>query len=200
MYLYSNCTLEKRKDMVIFRAFALAVLECDETIEGVSVPEWWERVILHRLVAQNLAAYYCCTYSLAHGYFNCVTDHKGIWGLTALPIGCITDSHSAPGGKVYWGIIREEKPVRLHHYASVVILCPLTCKMPMQKMKQLWEKYHIGFECIPDKSFFDELLQMIPEAMVLHYPEHGEAELSVYGYGVEELFEEADARRQTEEA
>ena len=34
MYLYSNCTLEKRKEMVIFRALALVVLEYDETIEG----------------------------------------------------------------------------------------------------------------------------------------------------------------------
>ena len=61
MNLYSNCTLEKRKDRVIFRALALVVLEYDETIgaclflSGGRVPSFIGSV--HRILLHTIAVH-----------------------------------------------------------------------------------------------------------------------------------------------
>lgn len=194
MNQYSECMLHKEKDHVCFTSKAVALLEQDERFERLSIPSWWETAICRKLdIFTSYTAYYCCIYALPHGFYNKVTDYKGIWKLAGLPQGNREFSYDVDEGRVYGGFIEEKHPIKLRHDANVVILLPKEEKLDDAGCIQLWKAHQIGFMKHPSSTFFTELRNLLPQAYILHYEETGEAALEVWGKDVEQRFKEADA-------
>lgn len=185
----------KEENHIIFKAKAITLLDDDEAFERTSIPEWWEKSICRRILRNPYTAYYWCTHCVQHGFYNKVTDYKGIWGLTSLPKGSMNGFYDVDDGRVYWGVIEENEPKALKHDSNVVILLPENQPFPDKQVKEVFEKHRIGFFTYPSKAFFEELIALLPSAYVIHDSETGDSVLEVWGNKVEQIFEEEDATR-----
>lgn len=182
----------KEENHIIFKAKAITLLDDDEAFERTSIPEWWEKSICRRILRNPYTAYYWYTHCVQHGFYNKVTDYKGIWGLTSLPKGSMNGFYDVDDGRVYWGVIEENEPKALKHDSNVVILLPENQPFPDKQVKEVFEKHRIGFFTYPSKAFFEELKALLPSAYVIHDSETGDSVLEVWGNKVEQIFEEED--------
>jgi len=135
-----------------------------------------------------------CVYihELQHGFYNRLTDHKGIWLLTGMQKGIAEHSYLVERGKVYMGIAKIEQFILGDPLDNVYIFLPRGAELPVDAIKALWEKYQIGFELSPNKNFFKMLRNIMPKSYLIYYTEGCIHKLELYGHQVEKMFDLTD--------
>lgn len=171
MIIYDNYSLEKEHNYVAFSARAMRIIEQDEMVETGCMPIQWNKALHTRIDFEKYNQYCICIHEIAHGFYNRLTDYKGIWGLLSLPQGIAGHAYNVERGRVYWGIMEASQTSPWYKVSDICVLLPRGVLFPVDTLKDLLEEYQIGFEICPNKSFFEKLLNVIPNSYLMYYKE-----------------------------
>lgn len=189
MIVYDNYAIEKEHNYVAFSARAITAYEQDDFVEMNSVPVHWYEALRTKIDFKNYDQYCVCTLARRHGFFNRMTDHKGIWALSEFPKGLAEGSYDVDQGRVYWGVMQTANEPAWYRICSAMILLPVGEPFPSDLIMQMWSDEHIGFDIFPDKSFLRHLSDMLPNAYLINYSDNEACRLELYGFQVENKFE-----------
>ncbi len=192
MIIYDNYAMEKEHNYVAFSAEALCVLEQDDFVAMSSVPAHWYEALRTKIDFENYDQYCVCIHARRHGFYNRVTDYKGIWALSELPKGMAEGWYDVDQGRVYWGVIQTANEPVWYRICSAMILLPAGEPFPTDQIMQMWSDEHIGFDVLPNKAFFRKILDLLPNAYVISYSDNELCRLEIYGFQVENRFELID--------
>lgn len=192
MIVYDNYVLEKEHNYVAFSVEAMRIIERDEMVELGCMPIQWNEALHAKIDFEKYDQYCVCIHEVAHGFYNRLTDYKGIWGLLSLPQGIAGHAYDVERGRVYWGIMEAPQAPSWYKISDMCFLLPKGALFPVDTLKELLEEYHIGFEICPNRSFFEKLLNVIPNSYLMYYKEGQNYKLELYGAFVENLFVKKD--------
>ena len=192
MIIFDDYALDKEKNYVAFSASALHVVDQDEIMEMGCMPIQWPEAVHAKIDFEKYDKYCVCIHEIAHGFYNRLTDYKGIWKLLSMPQGITGDAYNVERGRVYWGIMEVPKTLLWYKISNMCFLLPKGSLFPVDELKGVLEEYHIGFGIYPNKSFFKKLLNVIPNSYLMYYKEGLDHKLEIYGSFVESLFVCAD--------
>lgn len=192
MIIYDEFSLEKERSYAVFSARAISIIEPNESLVMKSLPTHWYEVLCKKINFELYDQYSVCIHERVHGFYNRLTDYKGVWILSNLPRGMVDYFYDVKQGRVYWGAIKITNEPKWYHISNVIILVPRDESFPIDSLKQLWSNEHIGFDVSPNKDFFRKILEIIPKACIVRYTEDEICRLELYGYQVENKFDIVD--------
>lgn len=70
------------------------------------MPAQWNDMLHSKIDFEKYNQYCICTYGMQHGFYNCLSDRKGIWKQTGIPCGIAEHSYKTSRGKVYLGVAK----------------------------------------------------------------------------------------------
>jgi hypothetical protein len=122
------------------------------------------------------------------GYYNAVTDKKGVWGLTKQHRGVFESSYITENGKVYFGITDgiEKKTVK-GITAVIEIYIPEKNAFPCEKVFEMF----VAADCdmlsddINDDILLEKVREAIPDAIII---DRASSSVKLYGGKIEKLF------------
>lgn len=195
MIVYDNYSFEKNRNYVVFSASALSVVELVGTVEILEtepMPAQWNDALRAGIDFEKYNQYCICIHEKQHGFYNRLTDHRGIWKLTGLPYGIAEDSYEVNRGKVYWGVSEVPQTRNWYEISNVCILMPKEEVFPVEVVKQLWKENQIGFDVNPDEALFRTLLTAMPNSYLFYCTRGIDCRLEIFGTQVEKRFDAID--------
>lgn len=192
MIALDNYHLDKESNHVVFSARPLITIEHDEAMEMGKMPKRWNEALHDKIDFEKYDQYSVCTHECLHGFYNRLTDYKGIWKLLGIADGIADCSYDVNKGRVYWGITKTLNLYQQCHIRNVAILLPRGKSLPIDEIKQLWEDKQIGFEIHPNKDLFQIMQNIMPNAYLIYYTENEGCRLELYGFQVENKFDLSD--------
>lgn len=106
MIVYDEFSLEKERNYVVFSARAISIIEPNESLVMRSLPTHWYEVLCKKIDFELYDQYSVCIHERVHGFYNRLTDYKGVWILSNLPRGMADYFYDVKQGRVYWGAIK----------------------------------------------------------------------------------------------
>lgn len=196
MIIFDNFIMAKSRNYLeLFADVVVCFDKIGEENFELGVPDCWSLEILKKLNINCFDLYFIYGKILPHGKYNKRTDYQKIWGLRHVEKGEFDNWYDISEGRVYFGIKKgSDSETFLNETASVVILIPVGNK----------PEFNIIFNCFKDTEFdftkgkgqetFGAFEKLFPDAIVLQYCITERASLSIWGNGVESLFDDIDVQ------
>ncbi len=97
--------ITKKKDILDIEDDRPDRVYMDQGVEVVEMPSFNDKeLLIEKLRLNRLKKLSIIAISVQNGYYNIVTDKKGIWGLTKQADGLYKNSFLSSNGKIYMGI------------------------------------------------------------------------------------------------
>ena len=157
-------------------------------------PKCFDNTLVQRLAIEEFYIIHICGKFVACGFYNSITDYKGIWKMNGLSKGEFEGSYITQNGKVYFGIKRGEgKTCFFSDTSAIMLLVPKPLLLKNEDIFRFFKNNEVDFS---DRTEINKTLYQLVEfcngALAIHYDVSGERAIALIGAGCDTIFTEDD--------
>lgn len=167
-----------------------------ETI-NFGTPKCFDNTLIQRLAIEEFSIIHICSKFIAHGFYNSITDYKGIWNMIGLSRGEFDGSYITKKGKVYFGIkCGKGKTCFFSDTSAIMLLVPNELQINNEDIFQRFKKNKVDFSDRAEiNKTLHELVESCQGTLAIHYDVGGERAIDLFGIGCKTIFKEDDFKK-----
>ena len=194
MIKFCDYQIRKSSNKITLTANYFYDPSCSEPKSFVlGTPKCWDDAILDRLPINEYINYHIFSYVLRREKVTRITDYKKVWGLNRIKEGVFSNYYDTNRERIYFGV---DISYGIEGFRTIlsptILLIPHDSCPASENIFNCFNKLQINFSHEETELKINQIQQMIPNSIILHYAHHSGASLTIYGDNVDSIFDSRD--------